>query len=672
MKHVIALMAVVMFAGGLVRDQVDAWVADTVMPSFEIAQSVEVIDRDGDLLRAFTVAGGRWRLATSLHDVDPAYVAMLLRYEDKRFYHHAGVDPWAMLRGVGQAFWHGRVVSGGSTLTMQVARLLEDGSTGSWAGKLRQIRVALALERKLSKDEILTLYLNRAPFGGNIEGLRAASLAWFAKPPRRLTPAEAALLVALPQSPEARRPDRDAMAATAARDRVLERMELAVAIDAETYAGAIMIAVPATRHVLPAFAPHLTERVMAAAPAEQSHQLTLDRDLQQTLEGLAADAVAGRSDRVQVAIIVADHQTGEMLASVGSAAYRADGRAGFVDLTRALRSPGSTLKPFVYGLGFDQGMIHPETLIEDRPTDFGGYAPQNFDGLYRGELRVRRALQLSLNIPVVSVIEAMGPQHLIAAMQRAGTDPVVPGGKAGLAVALGGIGITLEDLVANYAALANAGVAVDLRSKTAPTSGFAAQHVMGPVAAWQVSDILLGVPRPRGVQGAGIAFKTGTSYGHRDAWAVGFDGRHVVGVWMGRADGTPVPGAFGGDLAAPVMFAAFARTKPEIEPIAAPPAATLILPTAQLPLPLQRFYSRLSIAEGPQIAFPPDGAELAMDRVTAKVREGTAPFTWLANGAPILTSHAREVDLGVLGAGYSALTVIDAAGLSARSEILLP
>lgn len=269
------------------------------------------------------------------------------------------------------------------------------------------------------------------------------------------------------------------MAATAARDRVLERMELAGAIDAETYVGATMIAVPAMRHVLPAFAPHMTERLMAAAPAEQSHQLTLDRDLQQTLEGLAADAVAGRNDRVQVAIIVADHQTGEMLASVGSAAYRADGRAGFVDLTRALRSPGSTLKPFVYGLDFDQGMIHPETLIEDRPTDFGGYAPQNFDGLYRGELRVRRALQLSLNIPVVSVIEAMGPQHLIAAMQRAGTDPVVPGGKAGLAVALGGIGITLEDLVANYAALANAGVTVDLRSKTAPTSGFAGNMLWG-------------------------------------------------------------------------------------------------------------------------------------------------------------------------------------------------
>lgn len=666
------ILAVALWAMAAGRDSFDAWVDTTVLPSLEIAQSVEVLDRNGDLLRAYTVADGRWRMASTLDAVDPGYVSMLLRYEDKRFYEHAGVDPVAMLRGLGQALWHGRIVSGGSTLTMQVARLLEDGSTGTWDGKLRQIRLALALERVLSKDDILTLYMNRAPFGGNIEGVRAASLAWFGKPPRRLTPAEAALLVALPQAPEARRPDRDATAATAARDRVLARMHGAGVIDDDTYAGALMRAVPPLRHLLPAHAPHLADRVLADDPSSPRHNLTLDRNVQIALEHLAVEAAAGRSDRVQVAMVALDYLTGEMLASVGSAAYRADGRAGFIDLTQAVRSPGSTLKPFVYGVGFDRGLIHPETLIADRPTDFGGYAPQNFDGLYRGELRVRTALQLSLNIPVVSVLEALGPQHLVAALERAGADPVIPGGRAGLAVALGGVGVTLEDLARSYAAIANAGVAVDLRWQAGQTKGFAPQRVMGDVAAWELADILLDVPRPAGVQGTGIAFKTGTSYGHRDAWAVGFDGRHVVAVWMGRADGTPVPGVFGGDLAAPVMFAAFERIKPRIDPISAPPAATLLLPTAQLPQALQRFHPRgVSAVDGPRIAFPPDGASLEGDRLTAKVRDGQAPFTWLANGAPVLTSHAREVDLGVLGAGYSALTVIDASGQTARVQVLL-
>ncbi|MEJ6398340.1 penicillin-binding protein 1C [Yoonia sp. 208BN28-4] len=668
----LVILALALWLAAAGRDQFDSWIDNTVPPPLEIAQSVEVRDMHGDLLRAYTVADGRWRMQTALDEVDPAYIAMLLRYEDKRFYDHAGVDPVALMRGVGQALWHGRIVSGGSTLTMQVARLLEDGSTGTWGGKLRQIRLALALERQLDKSDILTLYLNRAPFGGNIEGVRAASLAWFGKPPIRLTPAQSALLVAIPQSPERRRPDRDAQAATAARDRVLARMLGAGLVDAETYAGATIRAVPDTRYAVPALAPHLADRVIAQNPDTVQHALTLDRTVQRALENLASDAVAGRSDRVQVAILALDHTSGEIVASVGSAAYRADGRAGFIDLTQAMRSPGSTLKPLVYGIGFDQGLIHPETLIADRPTDFGGYAPQNFDGLYRGELRVRTALQHSLNIPVVSVLEAMGPQHLIAGLRRAGAAPEVPGGRAGLAVALGGVGVTLEDLARSYAAIANGGLAVDVRWQSEPSGAFTPHRVLGDVAAWQIADILLEVPRPVGVQGTGIAYKTGTSYGHRDAWAIGFDGRHVVAVWMGRADGTPVPGAFGGDLAAPVMFAAFDRIKPQIDPIAAPPAATLLLPTAQLPQALQRFRPRgVSAEQGPRIAFPPDGAALEVDRLTAKVRDGQAPFTWLANGTPVLTSHAREVDLGVLGAGYSALTVIDAAGDTARVQVLL-
>lgn len=670
MIRAIGILALGLWAAAAGRDGFDDWVDATVLPPLEAPQSVQVLDRHDTLLRAYTVENGRWRLGAPVATVDPDYLAMLVRYEDKRFYTHTGVDLRAMARGVAQAVWHGKVVSGGSTLTMQTARLLEDSGTGAWRGKLRQMRVAWALERRLSKTEILQLYLNRAPFGGNLEGVQAATLAWFGKPPSRLTPAEAALLVALPQSPEARRPDRDAQAATQARNRVLTRMQTAGILTDEE--ATTRTPVSARRREFPALAPHLADRIIGRNPTAARHRLTLDADLQATVQALATAASAGRSDQVQTAILIADHQSGEILASVGSAGYVADGRAGFIDLTRAIRSPGSTLKPFVYGLGFDQGLIHPETLIPDAPVDFDGYAPQNFDGLFRGELRVRQALQLSLNIPVVHVTQAIGPAHLTASLRRAGATPKVPGGRPGLAVALGGVGISLHDLVQSYAAIANGGVAVDLRATQTPSQSFTPHRVLGDVAAWQVADILLGVPRPRRVQGTGIAYKTGTSYGHRDAWAIGFDGRHVIGVWMGRADGTPVPGAFGGDLAAPVMFSAFARLKPQVDPISAPPPATLLLPTSQLPLPLQRFRVGTGMAEdGPKIIFPPEGATVEGDILVAKVRDGIGPFTWLANGLPMLTTHRREVVFDTLGRGFSDLVVMDAAGHGATLTVEL-
>ncbi len=671
--RIFGLLALAFYGAGAARDGVDHWIDATILPPLIAETGTEVLDRNGDLLRAYTVGDGRWRLAVGLDAVDPAYVAMLVRFEDKRFYDHAGVDPVAMGRAVTQALWNGQVISGGSTLTMQVARLLEDSGTGSWQGKLRQIRVALALERRLTKEQILTLYLNRTPFGGNIEGVRAASYAYFGKPPLRLTPAQAALLVALPQSPESRRPDRHVGSATTARNRVIDRAARDGIVSVATAVAAKTESVRAQRREFPALAAHLADRALAADPLTDRHLTTLDARLQSRLEVLAQQATAGRSDRVQVAMMVADHRTGEILASVGSDGYSADTNAGFVDMTQALRSPGSTLKPLIYGLAFDQGLVHPETLIADRPTSFNGYAPQNFDGQFRGDLRVRTALQLSLNIPAVALTDAMGPQHLIAGLHRAGAMPVVPGGRPGLAVALGGVGLTLEDLMRLYAAIGNHGESVDLRWNSVETAGFSPSPVMGDVAAWEIADILLQVPRPAGVTGTGIAYKTGTSYGNRDAWAIGFDGHNVVGVWMGRADGTPVPGAFGGELAAPVMFAAFERVKTRIDPISAPPPATLLLPTAQLPLPLQRFRPRGEViaTDGPRIAFPPDGAVIEGAELIAKVSDGIAPFTWLSNGAAVGTTYDRQIDLPDLGAGFSAITVIDARGQTANTRIEL-
>ncbi|MDX5358383.1 MAG: penicillin-binding protein 1C [Rhodobacterales bacterium] len=656
------------------RDGAEAWIDATTLPPLTVETGAEAVARDGRLLRAWTVADGRWRLAADSTQVDPLFLSMLIAYEDRRFATHFGVDARAMVRAVAQAVWNGRVVSGGSTLTMQVARLLEESGTGKLSGKLRQMRVALALERRLTKTQILNLYLRLAPYGGNLEGLRAASLSWFGREPARLTPAQAALLVALPQSPQARRPDRGARAASEGRSRVLDRALAAGLISAETAAAARTEPLPSARRDFPRLAPHLTDRLRQSDPDRLRHVTTLDANLQERLEDLATEAVARHGERLQVAMIVADHTSGEILASVGSAAYENDARQGFVDMTQALRSPGSTLKPLVYALAFDQGLAHPETLIEDRPVAFGRYQPQNFDRQFRGTVRVHEALQLSLNIPVITLTEAIGPERLMQGLRRAGVRAVLPGGGApGLAVSLGGLGVTLEDLTGLYAALARGGVARPL--SPLPDGRGDGERLVSQVAAWQVGHILAGLQPPDGSAPGRIAWKTGTSYGHRDAWALGWDGRHVAGVWMGRADGTPVPGAFGGDLAAPILFAALARVQPR--PLAPPPAATLQVENARLPLPLQRFRPRGTIAAPgslPEIAFPPDGAEVALDGapLLARVRGGTPPFTWMADGHPLdIATTTRESHLPLPHLGPLTLSVIDANGQAARVTLTL-
>ncbi|HMO09228.1 MAG TPA: penicillin-binding protein 1C [Paracoccaceae bacterium] len=675
-RRLIAL-ALALWAGAAALDGARGWIDATVLPPLSVETSVEVVARDGRLLRAYTVEDGRWRMALDPGQVDPAFVAMLLAYEDRRFRSHPGVDARALARAAWQSLRAGRVVSGGSTLTMQVARLLEDSGTGRMQGKLRQMRVALALERRLSKDQILGLYLHLAPYGGNVEGLRAATLAWFGKEPRRLTPAEAALLVALPQAPEARRPDRHAARAADARDRVLARAVVAGLLDNSAAQAAGREPVPMARRPVPMLAPHLADRLRLSAPDAGRHATTLDAGLQLRLDQLAAEIAAGQGERVQVAILAADHRSGEILASVGSAAYRADARQGFVDMTRAVRSPGSLLKPLVYALAFDQGLAHPETLLEDRPTDFNGYAPQNFDRRTRGTIRAREALQQSLNIPVVALTEALGPARLMTALRAAGARPRLPGtGAPGLAVALGGVGMTLEELTGLYAALARGGVGLPLRATGAGSEG---QRLVSAIAAWQAGDILSGLPPPPGQPANRLAYKTGTSYGHRDAWAIGWDGAHVVGVWLGRADGTPVPGAFGADLAAPVLFQAFQRLKPALTPLPPPPTATLLVSNPQLPPPLQRFRSRnaalaAEAADAPAVAFPRDGTEVELmpEGLMLRVRGGRAPFTWLIDGAPVATAlSGRETVVEAPGRGFVTLSVIDAAGRSARVRVRL-
>ncbi len=604
------------------------------------------------------------------------YLDILLAYEDKRFFDHHGVDPLALARAAFQLVANGRIVSGGSTLTMQVARLIEPRKKRSLYVKLREAVRALQLEWTLSKDEILKLYLTLAPMGGNLEGVRAASLAYFGKEPRRLTLGEAALLVALPQSPELRRPDRFPDVAQRARDRVLDRIAGRGLFSDEEIARAKLEPVPRERKPMPLIAPHAADEAKSATPHEPMLRLTLDGARAEAARALRARARASARRRH-----VGRHRRRRQCEAArcwrGSPrpTISTSARAGQVDLTRAVRSPGSALKPFIYGLGFEDGLIHPETLIDDRPIRYGGYRPENFDLTFQGTVTVRRALQMSLNVPAVAVLEEVGPSRLIARLAQAGAPLVLPKREApGLALGLGGIGVRLTDLAMLYAGLARGGSVAPLVERQG-AEPLPPRRLLEPVAAWYVADVLLGTPAPENAVGGRIAYKTGTSYGYRDAWAIGFDGKRTIGVWAGRPDGAPVAGLTGRMAAAPILFDAFARLAQSLEALPPRPKGAVVASTAKLPPPLQRFASfrdaRLSSVPKVQIVFPPHGSSLelagldgeAPDPIPIKIAGGTPPLNVLLNGMPLATREsARTLFFEPDGPGFVRLTVTDAAG----------
>ncbi|EJC78070.1 penicillin-binding protein 1C [Rhizobium leguminosarum bv. trifolii WSM2012] len=650
--------------------------------------SAEVLDADGQLLRAFATSEGRWRLKTTVADIDPQFLRMLIAYEDQRFYDHGGVDAWALGRAATQFIRNGRIVSGASTLSMQVARLIEPRAGRSLSAKLLQLVRAVQIERRLSKEQILDLYLTHAPYGGNLEGVRAASLAYFGKEPRRLTVAEAALLVALPQLPERRRPDRNLKAAQEARKRVLERVAVAEAVGDGEAERAEAVAIPPRRLQLPALGAHVAEAALRKEPDVLKHQTTLKKQVQQGLESVARAAAMKLGPKLSLAMVMADAQTGAIVGEVGSADYFDASRSGWIDMTRVNRSPGSTLKPFIYGLAFEQGLVSQETIIEDRPADFFGYRPRNFDMSYQGDVTVREALQLSLNVPAVKLLDAVGPSRLLVRFRRAEVRPVLPPNETpGLAIGLGGIGITLKDLVQLYTALANRGQPARLGDGiTGQPAELDGEALLEPVAVWNVADILSGVIPPAGAPQRGIAYKTGTSYGYRDAWSVGYDGRYVLGVWVGRPDNSAVPGLTGYGTAAPILFEAFAKSGISTTPLPRPPAGAVRIAQSELPISQRRFAlnaSGLLVASGrepaPQIVYPPEGAHIDLGAgagdlspLMLKLQGGRAPFRWLANGKPLPDLSRRRTQQWLPdGGGYSKLTVIDSAGRAASVGVFI-
>ncbi|HEY3030768.1 MAG TPA: penicillin-binding protein 1C [Bradyrhizobium sp.] len=641
--------------------------------------STTIVDRNGKLLRAYAMADGRWRLPVNAGTgVDPGYLKLLLAYEDRRFYSHGGVDPLALGRAAFQLVNRGHIVSGGSTITMQLARLMEPRRERSVYAKLRQVVRALQIERALNKDQILDLYLALAPFGGNLEGVRAASIAYFGKEPKRLSLAESALLVALPQSPETRRLDRYPEVARTARDRVLDRMVEEGRVPEEDALQAKATPVPRLRKPMPILAPHSADQAIAILKDADVIALTLDSNLQKVLEALARDRAIALGPNISVAIIAVDNESGDVLARIGSPDYFDERRAGQVDMTRAVRSPGSTLKPFIYGLAFEDGFVHPESLIDDRPIRFGSYAPENFDMTFQGTVPVRKALQLSLNVPAIALLDRVGSSRLSSRLKQAGANLVLPKDEApGLAMGLGGVGVTLQDLVQLYSGLARLGNTRPLREiMIAKDDQRDPLRLMDQVAAWQVGNVLIGTPPPENAAHNRIAFKTGTSYGYRDAWSVGFDGRLTIGVWVGRPDGAPVPGLVGRTAAAPILFDAFARTGKLPAALPKPPKGALVASNAKLPLPLRRFRPvgelvRAGSEQAPHIQFPLNGSRIDVDRsagtqfsaMPVRVAGGVLPMTMLVNGVAVGEIDGRRQRLvEPPGPGFARLTVIDATG----------
>lgn len=627
-----------------------------------------VLDKDGVWLRAFTTKEGRWRLQARLDEIDPEFLGRLVKIEDQNFWVHPGVDPLAMARASGTYLQKRRVVSGGSTITMQLARMLEPRPRNVGSKLIEMIR-AVQIERRLRKKQILAAYLTMTPYGGNLEGVRAASRAYFGRDPQALDDAEMALLIALPQAPEARRPDRRAALAKKARDQVIDKFVRAGAISPRLAAEARQARIP-KRTPFPVRADLASESIVRDHRGESVIRSTLDARLQMTIEPLVRAHAQSLGDDVSTAVIVVEIKDRAVRASIGGAGR--DRPGGYIDMTRAVRSPGSTLKPFIYAMAFDDGVAAPETLVEDAPRRFGSYLPENFDRVFHGEVRVSDALQQSLNLPAVATLQKVGAERFEATLTQAGAKPRIPRRdlvEPGLALALGGVGMTLEEIATLYAALGDRGVSRPL-TYVEPAS-LRSAHLMRPQTAQKVLTILAGTPTPAGrapwrlAQDAPqIAFKTGTSYGFRDAWSIGVGEGYVVAVWAGRPDGAPRAQATGRTDALPLLFQIFDRLD------RAPGAEPLLDEKRQTAAP---GVARLDRGDptAPHILFPPDNTEIVVsDRGVALAARGREPLTWFAGGQAL----SREPSSGRViwkppGEGFFDVTVIDADGRRATTQV---
>ncbi|CBJ82142.1 transglycosylase of penicillin-binding protein 1c [Xenorhabdus bovienii str. Jollieti] len=532
------------------------WLADKIwpLPLHNVKMARVVVGEDGSPLWRFADNEGVWRYPVTLEQVSPEYIQALLTYEDRWFYKHPGINPVSLLRAAWQDIRAGKIVSGGSTISMQVARLI-DPHPRTFAGKFRQIWRTLQLEWHYSKDQILEMYLNRAPFGGTLQGVGAASWAYLGKPPSELSPGEAALLAVLPQAPSSLRPDRYPERAQAARDKVLQRLKRYNVWSAENVADIKEENVWLAPRQVPHLAPLLVRRVANGNPQEVI-QTTIDTGLQRQLEDMVLNWKYQLADKTSIGVLVVDHTDMAVKAYIGSVDLQDDSRFGHVDMISAWRSPGSTLKPFLYAMALDDGLIHGESLLQDVPRRFNDYRPGNFDSGFNGPVSASEALTRSLNLPAVQLLESYGAKRFTANLRNVGMVLRFPlGSEPNLSLILGGTAARMDELVSVYSAFARQGKASPLRFT--PQQKIRDRQLFSAGAAWIVRRVMAGEGRPKPDDSLSaevpLAWKTGTSYGYRDAWAIGLNARYTIGVWVGRPDGTPVVGQFGYATAIPIM-----------------------------------------------------------------------------------------------------------------------
>jgi penicillin-binding protein 1C len=551
-------------------------------PLFDAPLSPVLEARDGTLLGARIAADGQWRFPARAR-VPEKFRRALLLFEDKRFYEHSGIDGLAIARAMRSNLEAGRVVSGGSTLTMQVARLAlaprRESGERSLAAKLHEAVLALRIEASLDKEQILSHYAAHAPFGGNVVGLEAAAWRYFGRDPQSLSWAEAATLAVLPNNPSLVHLQRGRTSLQGKRDHLLRRLQAAGALSALDLELALAEPLVAAPHALPDLAPHLLETLRSRYPHQHRFRTTLDARLQAEATQLvsAHSRQLARQHVRNAAAMIVDVRRFEVLAYVGnSGAEDHDGGHGAaqVDIVRRPRSTGSILKPMLYAAMLDDGALTPGMLLPDVPTHYEGFAPENFDRQYRGAVRADEALAHSLNVPAVRMLRTYGVARFADLLRDAGMSTLTrPADDYGLTLILGGAEGNLWDITALYAGLSHSAAAA--QEDAAPTTRSLRVLRVGPTmterpavvstgAAWLTLQALLEVPRP-GEEGhwknfassRSIAWKTGTSRGLRDGWAVGTTSHHAVGVWVGNATGEGRPGLTGSAMAAPLMFSLF-------------------------------------------------------------------------------------------------------------------
>lgn len=525
--------------------------------------SVVVRDCSGEFLHAFLARDGMWRMRTDPEQIPPSLKSLLLRKEDRWFAFHPGVNPLALIRALVQNLKSGKVVSGGSTITMQIARMLEPKER-TYANKVREILRALQLEFLYSKEELLEMYLSMVPLGGNIEGLQSAAMLYYQTPLDRLNIAHLIDLTLIPGDPQGLQPDRNGPALLRARTDLASRWLRAGILEREDSAVIWQTPAAVERRAPPRRAPHYALRVRSSCDGSAEIRGSLDLRIQTTVEALLArHSRSWRPRGIQNgAVLVIENGGREVRAYAGSENFDDEAASGQVDGIRAVRSPGSTLKPFLYALEMEHGDLTPKSRLLDVPYDAEGFQAENYDGTYTGSVFADEALQRSLNVPMVRLLKKRGLPEFLDYLGRLGISSMAAQrGRLGLSMILGGCGVTLEELVRAYAAFPGGGMVGDLSYVATGTGGRLAEAVFTPSTAFLVTEILSGLQRPdlpanfeSTLHLSTIAFKTGTSYGRRDAWAIGYTADYTVGVWVGNPDNRGNPEIVGGKVAAPLLI----------------------------------------------------------------------------------------------------------------------